>query len=125
MRSFRYWFLSCCVIFGSVILLGCGASDSTEATPLGRAVYVDTRTRETFVCPVAEVLPAVNPSTKRRTLMPGLYCTTCRRWYPVPPADQINRAPGAALCPETGNALTTDGPWPEAPINSVETEDGS
>lgn len=94
-------------------LVGCGRSTevATDATP--RAVYVDTTTMQAVVSDLVTDPPAVNPATGKRTLMPALYCPTCRAWHPVPPPDQINRAAGASTCRKTGAALTADGPWPD------------
>ena len=83
-----------------------------DLTP-GKMVFVDTKTMAPVVRSVADSLPAANPATGKRTLMPGLYCSTCQKWYPVPPPDEINRRPNAALCPETQEPLISDGPWPE------------
>ena len=93
-------------------VLGCSTADTGDETA-GKMVFVDRETMVPFVLTVSESLPAVNPQTGQRTLMPGLYCADCQTWYPVPPPDQINRRPDAALCPKTGTPLTADGPWPE------------
>ena len=92
--------------------LGCGTAETGDE-PVRRMVYVDTETMTPLVQAVSESLPAVNPKTGKRTLMAGLYCAECQTWYPVPPPDQINRRPNAALCPKTRTPLTLDGPWPD------------
>jgi hypothetical protein len=97
-----------------VAFTGCGGSEqSSPAGRDGKMVYVDTVTKEAMVMEIAESFPAAQPGTGKRTLMPGMYCTRCQEWHPIPPPDQINRTPRATVCRKTGAPLTTDGPWPE------------
>jgi hypothetical protein len=96
-----------------ISLLGCGGSAEVATDEVSQAVYVDTKTMQAVVCDIVDEPPALNPKTGQRTLMPALFCPTCQAWHPVPPADQINRVPGATTCRKTGAALTTEGPWPE------------
>jgi uncharacterized protein YbaR (Trm112 family) len=100
-------------------LAGCGV-DNAEQQSANRMVYVDTKTKQPVVHEIITPVPAVNPATGERTLMPGLYCSTCQTWYPVPPPDQINSRPNAGQCPKDKTPLTTDGPWPdgESPTGS-------
>ncbi|MCP4175843.1 MAG: hypothetical protein GY758_34290 [Fuerstiella sp.] len=91
---------------------GCGSAD-TAAERDGLMVFVDTATSTPIVTPVPDSVPSLNPATGKRTLMPGLYCPVCEQWYPVPAPEQINRQPGAALCPITKTPLMAAGPWPE------------
>lgn len=93
-------------------VVGCGSSTS-DGNAARKTVLVDRETMAPFVLEVSESLPAVNPGTGKRTLMPGLYCPQCHKWYPVPPPDQINRQPDATLCPKTRAQLIPDGPFPE------------
>ena len=96
------------------LCVACVGCDSSEpADEIKTPVFVDTETAAVFVLPALPV-PATNPQTGKPTLMPGLYCPECRKWYPVPPPDQINRRPDAALCPKTRTPLVADGPRPEA-----------
>ena len=99
------------LIFLSVVF-GCGDEDITEDAS-ARMVYVDAESLDAIVADRSDTFPIVNPSTGKRTLMPGLYCSQCEKWYPVPAPDRINSVPGAGLCPETQNPLTGDGPWPD------------
>lgn len=97
----------------SLILAGC-SSDEADAVLADRMVYVDTKTGQAVVRDVVSPVPAVNPETNERTLMPGLYCPTCQKWYPVPPPEQINSRPNAGQCPNDRTPLTADGPWPDS-----------
>lgn len=106
---------SCLIPAGVIVIsiMGCGRSAEVATEEAPQAVYVDTKTMQAMVCDIVDEPPAVNPKTGQRTLMPALYCPSCRSWHPVPPPDQINRVPGATRCRKTGAALTADGPWPE------------
>lgn len=95
------------------ILSGCGSPTSPSESNAGRMVYVDTATMQPLVHDVATSFPAMHPKTGQPTLRPGLYCPTCKKWYPAPDFDLINRVPGSGLCPQDKTALTTDGPWPD------------
>lgn len=94
-----------------LVLAGCGGSSSTNP-PADRMVYVDTVTMQPFVHDVAKSFPAINPKTGKTTLHPALYCSACKKWYPAPDIDQVNRVPGSGLCPKDKTPLAGDGPWP-------------
>lgn len=111
---FTVLFIVALVHIGAV---GCGSSTS-DGNAAGRMVLVDRETMAPFVMEASESLPAANPETGKRTLMPGLYCPQCQRWYPVPLPDQINRQPDATLCPKTRTQLIPDGPLPEHTSNT-------
>lgn len=106
------------VALACLCVLGCGEGESDDGTA-GRMVFVDTQTMAAMVQPVSDTFPSVNPLTGQPTLMPGLYCSSCRKWYPVPPPDQINRRPDGALCPKTRTLLIADGPWPDDATGST------
>ena len=91
---------------------GCQSKPAAETTPPAHSVYVDTRTGQVVRAEHSVTLPAVNPGTGQRTLMPGLYCAECRKWYPAPPLEVRQRTPNAGQCPRHGTALTADGPLP-------------
>lgn len=94
-------------------MVGCRPhSQSTIASPQGAIVYVDLETGQPVVQLATTEVPTVHPDTGGRTLMPGLYCSACRRWHPAPPFDRLQRSPGAAQCAVHGIPLTIDGPWP-------------
>lgn len=82
-------------------------------------VYVDTATMQPLVHDVATSFPAVHPTTGKPTLRPALYCAKCKKWYPAPAVDQVNRIPGAGQCPQDKTPLTADGPWPDATASTV------
>ncbi|MAG92727.1 MAG: hypothetical protein CMJ48_03100 [Planctomycetaceae bacterium] len=75
-------------------------------------VFVCTATGEVIRAEV-QPTPAVNPKTKRATLMPGLYCRKCEKWYPAPPAEVLQRVVNGAACPKTGWPLYAEGPLAE------------
>lgn len=107
-RCRLFWF-----VLLSFALPGCGGSPSPPDANAGRMVYFDTATKQPLVHDVATSFPAMHPTTGKPTLRPAVYCPTCKQWYPAPDLDQINRVPGAGLCPKDKTPLTTDGPWPE------------
>lgn len=92
---------------------GCGSQQTTDGESPAPIVYVDTRTKAVVLAERTADLPAVNPATGRRTLMPGLYCAKCRKWYPAPPLDVQQRNPASRKCPKHRTPLTADGPLPE------------
>ncbi len=97
----------------AVLAVGCEQSSAPTAdTAVKEMLYVDTQTGTAVIAPAASELPALHPTTGTRTLMPGLYCPTCRKWYATPPIEQINRIPGAGNCPQHKTPLTLHGPWP-------------
>ena len=62
-----------------------------------------------------EELPALNPATGRKTLMPGLYCAKCRKWHPAAPFDVAQRNPASRLCPRHRIPMEPNGPLPAQP----------
>lgn len=100
-------------MLAGLLLTGCSSDDSDTGQPQ-RMVYVDTKTGQAIVQEVVSPVPAVNAATGERTLMPGLYCPACQKWYPVPPPEQINSSPNAGQCPKDKSPLTAEGPWPES-----------
>ena len=97
----------------AVLIAGCGKQPADSSKSATR-VYVDVETKSPVVAPRTSDLPAVNPKTGRRTLMPGLFCARCRRWHPAPPLEEMQRNPAARKCPKCGRALSSDGPAPKA-----------
>lgn len=102
-----------------VFLAGCGGSTPPSDPHANRMVYVDTATMQPLVHDIATSFPAVHPTTGKPTLRPALYCSTCKKWYPAPAIDQVNRIPGAGQCPQDKTPLTADGPWPDSAALSV------
>ncbi len=101
-----------------LFLCGCGGSSPPTDSKTGRMVYVDMATMQPLVHDVATTFPAVHPQTGKPTLRPAVYCSTCKKWYPAPALDQVNRTPGAGLCQKDKTPLTTEGPWPNDPAAS-------
>ena len=109
--------LSLCVIGSSCLFAGCDDSSTPRALP-ALMVYFDMRAQEAVVYQTAIEFPARHPVTNQPTLMPALYCARCESWQAVPPADRINRSPGAATCAKCWMALGVEGPWPEKHLTS-------
>lgn len=112
---------TCSIVF-CVFLAGCGGSSPSSDPHANRMVYVDTATMQPLVHDVATSFPAVHPTTGKPTLRPALYCVKCKKWYPAPAVDQVNRIPGAGQCPRDKTPLTADGPWPDATASAVPTK---
>lgn len=103
-RGWRCGLLLCVV--GA--LWGCGGDVERQPPAV---VFVDRETGRTFSGP-ARPTPAVDPATGRATLMPGLFCPQCGRWYAAPPWEQLQRMPGGFRCPRHGAPLEPFGPVP-------------
>lgn len=106
----------------ALAITGCGGTAPSSNSAAKRMVYVDTATMQPLVHDVATSFPAVHPKTGKPTLRPALYCPTCRKWFPAPAVEEINRVPGAGLCPKDKTPLTGDGPWPDDPANQGATK---
>lgn len=106
----------------AVFCLSPGCGSGTEQTQPQQMVFVDTKTQIAVVGPVTDQFPALNKETGKRTLMPGLYCPKCEKWYPVPSPDQINHRPDGGLCPKTKTPLIADGPMPSATLSGIKRE---
>src|SRR5687768_11317754 len=113
MRQARNCVLGCAVL----LLSSPGCSDRSETEPVAakQVVYVDLETQQPVVAEASNEAPAVHPETGRRTLMPGLYCAQCERWYPSPPVEELQRNPDARKCRTCGSPLSADGPVPATP----------
>lgn len=96
----------------TVFIAGCGTSDETASDVPPKMVFVDVKTGEAKALPATAEVPVMNPDTGRRTMMPAMYCETCAKWYPVPPAEQLNRAKEAGMCPQHKTPLKAEGPMP-------------
>lgn len=96
----------------SIVISGCGTADETGSDEPPTMMFVDVKTGEARALPATAEVPVVNPDTGQRTMMPAMYCETCEKWYPVPPAEQLNRAQGAGMCPKHKTPLKAVGPRP-------------
>lgn len=103
------WTLSVFVFASS-----CGTSTPVEDPHVGQMVYIDTATGTPFAANISRETPAIHPDTGKRTLVPALYCATCKQWYPAPPLEVLQRNPAAGKCPKGHGKLATEGPWPES-----------
>ncbi len=74
-------------------------------------VYVCTETGQVLSAPPQPV-PAINPATGRRTLVRGVYCAGCNRWYAAPAPDHRTGNPRPPVCRIHHVAMTFDGPDP-------------
>lgn len=54
--------------------------------------------------------PAIDPVSGQPTLVQGLYCAKCSRWYPAPPPEMAERSPRGPACPKDGTVMSVDGP---------------
>lgn len=99
------------LVLAAVALFGgCRAEPAPETGAPTEMVFVDSQTKKVVLAEPTDELPALNPETGRRTLMPGLYCSHCRTWHPAPPVEVQQRNPKSRLCPKDGKPLSTNGP---------------
>ncbi len=97
-------------VLAFIALALCTVGCSSEEQPLGpESVFVCTESLEVFHIP-AQPTPAVNPKTGRPTLVHGLYCAKCDKWYPAPPLDVVGGNAGAITCPVHRSSLSPAGP---------------
>ncbi len=66
-----------------------GGSRPAPVTGL-EVTYICLESREVFTGPVQEV-PAVNPETGRKTLVPAVYSTRTKEWVPAPPEEVLRK----------------------------------
>ena len=62
--------------------------------------------------------PAIDPRTGKRSLVQGLYCAKCSRWYPAPPPEMAEHSPRGPVCPKDGTGMSVDGPLNSAAPSS-------
>ena len=98
-------------VFVLTSLSGCGESVPAEAANGESTAFICRETNEVFAADKLASKTA-NPKTGRATLVPALYCRRCEKWYPAPPLETLQRKPGAALCPKTGEPMSMSGPLP-------------
>ena len=75
--------------------------------------YICLETREVIEGPV-QAVPALNPSTGRRTLVPAVYSNRTKEWVPAP-SEEVLRKNRQSLSQEDGNS-----PLAFAPPEDVE-----
>lgn len=54
--------------------------------------------------------PAMNAKLGRATLVQALYCSRCRGWHRMPPAEVRQTMPGGPVCPKTRAPLVETAP---------------
>jgi len=90
---------------GGLWLASRGAAPAAGAT----MVYVCSETGEVVSAP-SQPLPALNPRTGRNTLLRGVYCPQCGRWYAAPPPDHFAGNPRELTCRIHNVPMTAEGP---------------
>jgi hypothetical protein len=99
---------------------GCSHRSQASATTPVPVVYVCTETKEIITAPLQKV-PAVNPKTGRSTLVRGVYCAECGRWYAAPPDTHRSGNPKPLRCPIHKSIMTFEGPPPTEDMKAAET----
>ena len=110
-------------LFVSLLFVGCLALagwtiyHQTKATPVDATVgeesdEITLLNTETGEISRSEWLPtpAVDPKTGKSTLVQGMYCNKCQKWYPAPPREAAERTPGGPVCYRDQTRLSLDGP---------------
>ncbi len=107
-------FLSITVVTGLLFagLCGCAEETASQSAAAQQVVYFDVKSKTAIAAPRSSDVPAVNPKTGKRTLMPALYCAKCQRWHAAPPLEIRQRNPAAGKCPKCQQPLIADGPLP-------------
>lgn len=80
-------------------------------------VYVCSETGQTVVAPL-QATPAINPAIGKATLLRGVYCPKCDRWYAMPPSDHAAGNPKPLICRVHNVPMTTDGPKPAQQVST-------
>jgi hypothetical protein len=57
-----------------------------------------------------QATPAMNSKLGRATLVQALYCSRCRGWHRMPPAEVRQQMPGGPVCPTTRVPLVETAP---------------
>ncbi len=104
-----------CLLLGVVttFLIGCNNSEPLNVEEVSYKAAYDFKSKQAFAVDQSVQLPAVNPENPQSKLQSALYCTQCKKWYPAPPLEELNRNPGSAKCPKNGGQLSLEGPLPE------------
>jgi hypothetical protein len=96
------------LLFGTALALAAWwvyswVADRRPAPVTGNDVtYICLETREVIEGPVQDV-PAINPSTGRRTLVPAIYSNRTKEWVPAP-SEEVLRKNRQMLSQEDGSS---------------------
>ena len=110
-----------CLLFGTALALaGWGAVSWIAGRPpapiTGNDVtYICLETKEVIEGPV-QAVPALNPATGRRTLVPAVYSNSTKNWVPAPP-EVVVRKNRQSMSQEDGKSPLAFAP-PEEPETS-------
>lgn len=94
-------------VLGGILLWMTARNGEAQSHP--DVTYVCSETGKVVVAP-AQQTPAVNPETGRRTLLRGVYCTQCDKWYTTPVADRAGGNPREVRCRVHDIPMAYDGP---------------
>ena len=114
MRDYRVWLSIVGLLVAGRMLYPAFAGDRSSPvrdSELQEIIYVCRESGETFPLR-AKNSPEKHPRTGRLTLMPGLYCATCREWRASPSMEVLQQNPSARLCPKDKTRMTVEGPPP-------------
>ena len=93
----------------SAALFGGRGDSELEDPARQKVVYVCTETGKVVTAPAGPV-PGNNAETGRATLMPGLYCEKCKKWYASAPFEVAQRNPASRNCPKHRTPMRPNGP---------------
>jgi len=105
----RFFYLAIVCLAAHFSLVGCTPESDTSVDQI---VLIDTKTGEAVVHEPVDEYPALNPLSNERTLMPAMYCSSCKVWRAVPTPEQISRLPNGTKCPRCKSQLSSDGVRP-------------
>ncbi|MGE3313619.1 MAG: hypothetical protein AB7O26_00800 [Planctomycetaceae bacterium] len=95
------------LLFGIVWMMpGDGAAQSESIV-----TYVCSETGA-VIATTAQQEPALNPATGRRTLLRGVYCPQCEKWYRAPSPEHSGGNPRPLVCGVHQVPMTYEGPSP-------------
>ena len=118
-----HWPKVLAAIVAGVLILGVlfrFTSRGSAAAAGEDVVYVCGETGQVVVAAL-QATPAINSATGKPTLLRGVYCPKCERWYATPPPEHAAGNPKALTCRIHQILMTTDGPMPAA--NTPEVDD--
>lgn len=97
------------LLFGTVFWM---MPSKVAAISSENVTYVCTETGKVIVAP-AQSQPALNPETGKHTLLRGVFCPQCNKWYATPSPDHLRGNPRELKCQVHNVPMTYDGPVPQ------------